>query len=304
MSQRCASKVPQRSKRARTSSSFALSPSLGPETRVMAKNIPNYRDSLISEVRSLWWPLSTATARGHLLLKRYGLTGVYHSRNEALAAIPKRALRGYDHEAVVKISQESMTQLKEWDYPVLLWLERIIQGQTGQARLSLLDAGGHVGTKYYAFQRLLALKHIDWTVLDLPAVVKAGEELAKETGAPLQFQSDLAAVGAVDILLCSGFLQYYDRTLVDFITQLSRAPQHLIINKLPVRDDAEIFTLERIGPARVPYRIFNQTAFEQQIADLGYTIADQWTISGLSRWIISHPDQGATKSVGYYLTRD
>ena len=62
-------------------------------------------------------------------------------------------------------------------------------------------------------------------------------------------------------------------------------------------------TLERIGPARVPYRIRNRARLEAEFVAMGYAIRDSWGIDGLGHVIPTHPWLGRSESRGYLLER-
>lgn len=110
-------------------------------------------------------------------------------------------------------------------------------------------------------------------------------------------------MGAADVLLASGLLQYLDRPLAEMVAELPSPPRHILLNKVATREGATVVTLEKIGPARLPYQIRNRAAFESELTDMGYTIRASWVIPSLSRRIGTHPGLGASTSMGYYLER-
>ena len=228
------------------------------------------------------------------------LTGAYRDPTAALAAVPPGRLAGYDNDEISEVAFEAMCAVALWDYPVILWLDRL-----RRPGLRLVDAGGHMGTKYLAFARLLAVDEIDWTVYDLPAIVAAARarQAAGRLPAALRFESAPGAVGPVDLLLASGLLQYLDIPLAELIARLPNRPEHIVLNKVATREGPSVTTLERIGAARVPYQIRNRADFEAEIAEIGYAVRDQWQIAALSRVIATHPGLGASTSRGYVLER-
>lgn len=225
-------------------------------------------------------------------------SGVYKSHAQALSAPPSGRLAGYDHDEVAEVSFEKMCEVMVWDYPVLFWLERLLP-QVDR----LVDAGGHMGTKFRAFRSLLSIDgKMDWIVYDLPAIVRAGRARAVREGlSGLSFTDDLANVAGADLFLASGLLQYLDVPLSELLGRLPSLPRHLIINKLAVRDGDTVVTLERIGKAMVPYQIRNRQDFMAELHGLGYRTVDSWTIPSLSHVIDTHPELGASQSMGLYL---
>jgi putative methyltransferase (TIGR04325 family) len=239
-------------------------------------------------------------AGGRLMLAsgwRGHFHGAFPSYEAAMAAVPEGRLAGYDHEAVAEVSFEAMCRVAPWDYPVLYWLKTLTPGA-----LSLIDAGGHMGTKYRAFRPYLALPpSFRWIVYDLPAMVAQGRRRAAEeelTG--IAFVDDLSAVGRADIFLASGLLQYLDRPFSQLLQEVGRLPQHLLVNKLALRDGPTVVTLENFGNAFVPYQIRARAPFFAELESLGYRIADEWEIPSLSHIIPTHPELGASQSIGFY----
>jgi putative methyltransferase (TIGR04325 family) len=228
-------------------------------------------------------------------------SGAYATHAQALSSPAAGRLAGYDHDEVAEVSFEKMCQVMVWDYPVLFWLERLLP-QIGH----LIDAGGHMGTKFRAFRPLLPLDgNVNWIVYDLPAIVRAGRIRAANDGlSGLTFTDDLASVERADLFLASGLLQYLDVPLSELLRRLPALPRHLLINKLAVRDGETVVTLERIGKAMVPYQIRNRQNFMAELAGLGYRTVDSWTIPSLSHVIDTHPELGASQSVGLYLRLD
>jgi len=225
--------------------------------------------------------------------------GAYESYDDALKAIPQHRLAGYNHDSVAKLNFKLMSQIALWDYPVLFWLQRLLPNAK-----SILDAGGHMGTKFRAFQNHIPLgPPSSWIVYDLPTIVKQGKRRAEDDGLEgIEFTSDLSTIKRCDILLASGLLQYLDQPFTDILQQLPELPRHIIINKLAVRDGETLVTLEDFGHAFVPYQIRSRQPFFSTLEALGYHPVDEWEIPSLSHVIPTHPEFGASKSIGCYLT--
>ncbi|WP_028035291.1 methyltransferase, TIGR04325 family [Chelativorans sp. J32] len=240
-------------------------------------------------------------ARGRLrylspLPRRF--SGAYPSHADALKVAMRRGMAGYDHEEVAEVAFEKMCQVAPWDYPVLFWMRRL----SGEVS-TLLDAGGHMGTKYRAFRDLLPIgPELSWTVYDLPAIVRAGRERAKADGlANLLFTDKIEEVAPIDLFLGSGLLQYLDVSFSELLERLPIRPRHLILNKVALRQGRTVVTLEKIGKALVPYQIRNEAAFLGEVKGLGYALVDSWVIPSLSHTIETHPELGASRSEGFYF---
>ncbi len=227
-------------------------------------------------------------------------TGAYTSYDAAMAAARRRTMAGYDHEEIASVAFAKMCQVTPWDYPVLFWLRSLLPEIAG-----LVDAGGHMGTKYRAFRPLLQLDaSFRWTVYDLPAIVRAGQGLAEKEGLTgLHFIERIEDAGATPLFLGSGLMQYLDMPLSALLTRLPSLPPHLILNKVALRKGEGVVTLERIGRSYVPYQMRNEAEFIGDIARLGYIQVDRWSIPSLSHAIDTHPELGRSESAGFYFRR-
>ena len=220
--------------------------------------------------------------------------GAFPTHAAAMAAVRPHMLAGYDHDEVAPIAFERMCQVTLWDYPVLFWLDRLLPGTT-----RLIDAGGHMGTKFRAFRKHLNLPAgFDWTVYDVPAIVRAGRARAQRDGLTgISFYEKLEETPPADLLLCSGLLQYLDIPFADLIARLPVKPRHIILNKVATRAGPTVVTLEGFGTAEIPYQVRDHAEFLGALEALGYTLEDAWTIPELSR---SHPTFGFSTSRGFY----
>ncbi|MFN4098275.1 MAG: methyltransferase, TIGR04325 family [Pararhodobacter sp.] len=254
-----------------------------------------------AKAKAMLGTLGHVAAKRHLIQRRRDLTGAYPDFATALANVPRGALSGYDHDEAVGVKLHEMAEILEWDYPVIYWLGRILAEHEGPLRL--LDSGGHVGTKFMAFRRLLDLSRVDWAVHDLAPMVRAGRTMASELGLGpnLSFVTSVPEAGARDLLLCSGLLQYLDRPLAQLLAEMPSPPQHIVINKVALREGPGVVTLQRAGPCYLPYQIRNRREFENELDALGYILLDRWEIPSLSHRIDSHPELGSTTSTGYVL---
>jgi len=217
-----------------------------------------------------------------------------------MARLPPAQRTGYDTPDVADVSFDQMARIVPADYPVLFWLARMLVQEC-----RVLDCGGHFGTKYIAFAPVLpVVEAVDWVVQDLPSIVSAARAAQGQGRIPARLRFVESAAGmAPDLLLASGLLQYFDRSLSDLVADLVAPPRHILLNKVATRAGDEIVTLERIGPARVPYRVRNQQQFEREVERLGYAIRDAWSLPGLSHVIPTHPWLGPSVSRGYFLER-
>lgn len=233
-----------------------------------------------------------------LLRTRYAprFSGNFPDRAAAVKAQGRAP--SYDSTAAAQVSFEVMCKRTTWDYPVIFWLSQLLPRAP-----AVLDAGGHWGTKYIAFEPLINMDNVNWTVYDLPATVRLARARQSEGHLPqaLRFIDTIEEAETVDILLASGLLQYLDVELIKFLSSLKKRPPFIILNKVALCEGPTRFTLERIGAARVPYQIRNRATFEAEINSMGYQILDQWAIPDLAHLIPTHPWMGVNQSCGYIL---
>lgn len=223
--------------------------------------------------------------------------GVYDSFSEAVAAAPPGKPVGYDNPQAATFMPPS-GPLWLSDYPVLFWLEKALREAP-----SLLDIGGYVGISYYSFRQYLQYpENLQWLIYDVPAVARAGAEIAQREPSPgLSFTSTLSSDIQVHTVLACGSLQFIEKGFAELLSELAALPRHLILNKLPLSDVPDYVTLQDLGPAVCPYWIFNRTKFVQSIESLGYRLVDSWTNVEFSCRIPFHSGRNVPSYTGLYF---
>jgi len=224
--------------------------------------------------------------------------GAFPDREAALAAVPRGCLDTYDHEDVAMEAFEWMCLIQVWDYPVKFWLEKL-----RRPGMKIIDAGGNFGCKYIGFSQNIKLDDLSWTVYELPETVRTARKLQHLGRVPekVGFIDNLADAPQADLLIASGLLQYLDIPFAELVARLPNRPKHILLNKVATREGPAVTTLEKIGPARVPYQIRCHADFEAELASTGYLIADTWLIASLCHVIDTHPELGRSVSRGYLL---
>ncbi|MBX3173891.1 MAG: methyltransferase, TIGR04325 family [Gemmatimonadaceae bacterium] len=227
--------------------------------------------------------------------------GCFPTRQAALSAIRPPKAVGYDYPQVTELNFVRMCEVAPWDAPVIEALRQRLS-----THRSILDLGGHLGTKFRAFRT--ALPDIDarrWTVWELPSMVVAGTKRAQEERlAALVFTSDLSTVSEDhDLVLASGLLQYLEGRLADVLRGLSALPRTLIINKLAVTDGNPYFMLENLGYSAVPYHVRRERDELDALGALGFRVVERWVIPELSHEVPFRPERGASASIGLVLER-
>jgi putative methyltransferase (TIGR04325 family) len=230
--------------------------------------------------------------------------GAYSTFAEAAASAPSTHPLGYDSDGAAKMYDDRMSRIYPSDYPVLFWLQSLLARKREGAHL--VDFGGHAGLAYYAYERYLTYPDdLTWTVVDVPAVVKRGQELAAERGrSQLRFTSDPASVGRHDILLASGSPQYLESPdLFETIGSVGRLPDHLVLNRIPIHDRFTYVTLQYIVTAFCPYRIFRRADFLEGAQARGYDVVDEWENLEHSSMQPFDSDHSVPSYRGFYLRR-
>jgi putative methyltransferase (TIGR04325 family) len=226
--------------------------------------------------------------------------GVFETFAEALRSAPKGAPLGFDHEQFAGDFGERFATILPHDYPVLFWLRRwLVPGG------KVFDLGGYTGSQFHAYRPYLDNPgSLDWTVCDVPKVVERGRELAKERGyRRLRFTDCAEDAEGSDVLLAAGSLQYIESpSLPRLLEGMKTRPRHLLLNKLPLYDGPAFVTLQNGGPVFVAQHVFNRAALLNQLARLGYRLADSWDVPGFSTEIPFQPRRRVPTFTGLYLT--
>jgi putative methyltransferase (TIGR04325 family) len=223
--------------------------------------------------------------------------GVYESFDEAIKNIPEGRKVGYDND-------ESATflghggHISPCDYPVLFWLRPLLR-EGGR----VFDFGGYLGISFYSYAKYMAYPEtLTWQICDLPAVVRAGVELAShEESHGLSFTTEFAEAAGADVVIASGSLQFVPVPLAELLSTLPQKPEHLLINKTPLYEGPQFVTLNSMGPAISPYWIFNRSHFLQSLEKVGYEVVDSWQNPDLSCYIPYRPDRWVPAYTGAYL---
>lgn len=229
--------------------------------------------------------------------------GVYETFEEAMLSAPKTKSIGYDNSELAQEYQQNTeleTNVQSYDYPVLFWLNSIFNSNA--IELTLFDFGGNVGTQFYAYENYLKYpSNLKWIVCDLPAIVKAGKELAeKRKRTNLVFTEKFEDASGKDVFLASGSLQYVEKMSLS-ISDLVKKPKHLVFNFIPLYDGEQFVTLQNGGKVFYPSYVFNKADFINSFKNIGYEIVDIW-VERFSYCIIPfHPEKSGLFFHGLYL---
>jgi len=225
-------------------------------------------------------------------------SGVYHSRDEALRAVPVGRRVGYENPEVADRHIREIGHMWPSDYPVLFWMSQLMAEGS-----SICDLGGNVGLHFHNFQQYLKYPaRLSWKVCEVAEVVQRGAELARvEQAIGLSFTTNFGDANGADILLASGVLQFLPDPWWLALSKLRSKPDHLLINRTPLCDGPSFVTLHAFGPAVSAYAIRNRDAFVAEITALGYHLRDSWEVPEFSCYIPFHPDHTVKAYAGMYF---
>ncbi len=200
--------------------------------------------------------------------------GVFDNFQQAEASAPQTKILGYNNEQPAAMYDEYMDAVSAVDYPAVFWMERLKDDVK-----SVYDFGGHVGIKYYAYRKYLSpCPDINWTTYDLPAVVARGRRIASEKNASrLTFSDHVSDLETgYDMLFASGSFQYLENPIDLLLGNLQNKPKYILINMVPLHDSESYATLQNIGTAFCPYKIFERGSFLKQLESYGYALVSEW----------------------------
>lgn len=200
--------------------------------------------------------------------------GVFDNFQQAESSAPQTKILGYDNEQPAAMYDEYMEAVSSVDYPAMFWMERLKAEVT-----SVYDFGGHVGIKYYAYRKhLSAGTELKWTTYDLPAVVTRGRKIASQLNATkLTFSDHVSDLEAgYDMLFASGSFQYLEDPIHLLLHHLKNKPKFILINMVTLHESHSYATLQNIGPAFCPYKIFHRDSFLKQLVSYGYSLESEW----------------------------
>jgi putative methyltransferase (TIGR04325 family) len=227
-------------------------------------------------------------------------SGVYPTFEAAAQAIPPGKTIGFDHSQTAAFLG-LRTKLLPSDYAVMYWLRELIGPAT-----HIFDFGGYIGITYRAYASYLHYPDgMEWTVYDVPAVVAVGKKHqcdAPEAEKHLRFTDRIEDGTCSDVFLASGSLHYCEKNLSDYIQPMAVRPRYLLLSKVPLIAGPSFVTLQNMGPAIAPYRVFSQNDFHREVESLGYRVVDQWSNPDVACYIPFHPNNTVKEFTGMLLS--
>jgi putative methyltransferase (TIGR04325 family) len=211
------------------------------------------------------------------------------------------AYAGHDHPDYIKLHLELSKTLRPSDYAALYWISRICSRE-----IRVFDFGGHVGNLFYSYFNYLVdtSDSVKWTVFDLLKTVSTGRELAREMGGRgLGFTTSLEQYSRDQVLLISGAFHYWEKSIAEFVNQFPELPDHIVINRTPVRDQGPaFFTVQDNGSYAVPCIVRSLNEIVSEFSASGYALIDRWKAPELRMRMPLFPDLNVPYYSGFYFS--
>ncbi len=252
----------------------------------------------LHDAPGLWHLRRAAAERRFANNQRSNLfRGVFDSAEAALASAPKTRPLSYDNEGSAELYLKRL-QIDDYDHPSMFWLQNGFQA----GLRSVVDLGGSIGIKYYAFGAFIDYPgDLRWTVIDMPAVARRGREFATTRGSPaaLTFSDEVADIDGIDMLFVSGTLQYLPQTLDRILAGLTRKPGRIVVNTTAIHPTRDFYTLNSIGTAFCAYRVQSRDRFVDSVLGQGYALRDEWRNIGKQLRLPFSPGYGLEDYKGF-----
>jgi len=236
--------------------------------------------------------------------------GLYGSFEDAERAATGFNKVGWNDEGIAKIlvnekPEEAAPQVFQTSqFAVLLWLTKLLK--SGNA---ILDVGGAGGVFYEICMRYgLLSSPMRWHVVDVPAMVKRGIARHQQLKSPMiSFGTELVEAPSSNIMLMLGVMQYLPDPLGEkgpgILENVKTLPSHILINKVPLMDDGEVWTIQNHVTSAMPYRLFSRQKFMAYFEAHGYRLRDRWMVPELSVDIPFHPERTVPFLEGVHFER-
>lgn len=91
--------------------------------------------------------------------------------------------------------------------------------------------------------------------------------------------------------------------LTDMLDALVELPARVIINTTPIHPEWSFFTLNSIGTAFCPYRVYSLADLLAAFTSRGYKLRDQWQCPGKPMNIPGYPRHSLNHYSGFCLDR-
>jgi len=223
-------------------------------------------------------------------------SGIYPSYQAAMSAVPQSRQSGWNTDNSAKLWSDHIDPVRLSTYPVFFWLNQLYRDNH-----ALVDAGGSIGVTYYGYKRLGRLPPgATWTVVEVTKIAEEGTRIAqREQAVGLSFLDRLQDVRRCDILISCGAMQFMETSVPGMLEALPEKPRYLILNKLPMTQYDDFWTLQNYGPAVTPNRLYNERKFLEYFNGHGYQLRDRWDVQDLDCIIPFYPERYLKEFAGF-----
>lgn len=239
-----------------------------------------------------------------------GFLGAYGSFENAERAATGLKKVGWNDEGIASVlvhetMEAAPKTFQTSQFAVMLWLSKLLESDD-----TVLDVGGAGGVFYEICSRyrlLPARSH--WHVVDVPEMVKRGIERHRQlNSSSISFGTELALAPPSHILLMLGVLQYLPDPLGEkgpgVLETITALPSYILINKIALLDDDEVWIIQNHVTSAMPYRLFNRRKFMAYFEAHGYRLRDGWTVPEINLDIPFHPERAVPFLEGLYFERE
>ncbi|WP_322103415.1 methyltransferase, TIGR04325 family [Paraburkholderia sp. J41] len=236
--------------------------------------------------------------------------GVYGSFAHAERAATGFNTVGWNDEGIAKVlvheeADAAPPGFQTSQFAVMLWLSRLLKSDQ-----AVLDMGGAGGVFYEICSRYdLLPAPMRWHVVDVPEMVKRGiARHQRLKSSMISFGTELGEAPPSAIMLMLGVMQYLPDPLGEngpgVLETVAALPSHILINKLPLLDEGEVWTIQNHVTSAMPYRLFNRRKVMAYFESHGYRLRDRWTVPELSVDIPFHPERTVPVLEGLHFERE
>jgi putative methyltransferase (TIGR04325 family) len=269
------------------------------------------RDIQIVSTAKMFRLLSTISSGRRLIeglgRTRFGTTFVgwmlgyrrsFPTLEEAENAVKPYARGGHENPVNMALHLELNRAARPSDYAAFYYLrDRLLCVKR------IFDLGGNVGNLYYSYREYLPMRSdVVWTVYDLPETTSHGRVLADSRNVKnLQFTDDLQKIDGADLLIASGSLHYFDKSLAALLENIDQRPKYILINRTPLTDGPDFAVVQDAGHIRVACMLHNRSKLIADLKRLGYEVRGEWQAPELTLPVMDRPSSSVRAFRGLWL---